>query len=147
MRPAGLAPSPPGQRLILMDAFAFSDSSIGEIATRTALPQSYVSQIVAKLRDLGVLHTRPDPDDRRRTLVTVSDSLPPRVADLGATPVDGLLIQALGDTAPDRATELVAALAETAKRLRTTLAGPGTPDDRLRKAGQTKDGHGASPVR
>jgi MarR family len=76
-----------------MDTFAFPDSSVGEIATRTGLPQSYVSTVVARLRDLDVLETRPDPDDRRRTLVKVSDSLPPVVlppvvAGLGAAPAD-----------------------------------------------------------
>jgi hypothetical protein len=136
MRPIGATPSPPGQRLILMDAFAFPNSSIGEIATRTALPQSYVSEIVAKLRDAGAFETRADPNDRRRTLVKVSDSLPPVVAGLGATPVDGLLIEALGDTPADRADELITALSEIADRLRATLAGPGTPDARLRDAGK-----------
>ena len=65
MRPPGAPSSPPGQRLVLMDTFAFPDSSVGEIATRTGLPQSYVSTVVARLRDLDVLETRPDPDDRR----------------------------------------------------------------------------------
>jgi hypothetical protein len=58
-------PTPPGQRLIHMDTFAFPDSSVGEIATRTGLPQSYVSTVVARLRDLNALETRADPDDRR----------------------------------------------------------------------------------
>ena len=48
-----------------MDTFAFPDSSVGEIATRTGLPQSYVSTVVARLRDLNALETRADPDDRR----------------------------------------------------------------------------------
>ena len=134
MRPAGAAPSPPGQRLILMDAFAFPGSSIGEIATRTSLPQSYVSEIVARLRNAGALETSPDPNDRRRTLVKVSDSLPPLVAGLGATSVDELLIEALGDTPPDQAAQLIAALSEITDRLRATLASPGTPDARLHDA-------------
>ena len=136
MRPAEAAPSPPGQRLILMDAFAFPNSSIGEIANRTALPQSYVSEIVAKLRNAGALETRADPNDRRRTLVKVSDSLPPIVAGLGTRPVDELLIEALGDTPAERAAALITTLSEITDRLRTTLAGPGTPDDRLRDAGK-----------
>lgn len=135
MRPLGASPSPPGQRLILMDAFAFPDSPVGEIAVRTGLPQSYVSEIVARLRDLGVLETRADPDDRRRTLVKVSDSVPPAVAGLGATPVDELLTEALGQAPADRAAELIAALSEVAVRLRARLGGPGTPEARLRAAG------------
>jgi DNA-binding MarR family transcriptional regulator len=135
MRPLGASPSPPGQRLILMDAFAFPDSPVGEIAVRTGLPQSYVSEIVARLRDLGVLETRADPNDRRRTLVKVSDSVPPAVAGLGATPVDELLTEALGQAPADRAAELIAALSEVAERLRARLGGPGTPEARLRAAG------------
>lgn len=134
MRPLGARPSPPGQRLILMDAFAFPDSSVGEIAARTGLPQSYVSAVVARLRDLGAFETRADPDDRRRTLVKVSDSLPPVVAGLGATPADELLTEALGDAPGDRPAELIAALSEVAARLRTRLGKPGTPEARLRNA-------------
>ena len=135
MRPLGASPSPPGQRLILMDVFAFPDSPVGEIAARTGLPQSYVSEIVARLRDLGALETGADPNDRRRTLVKVSDSLPPAVAGLGATPVDELLAEALGQAPADRAAELIAALSEVAARLRARLGGPGTPEARLRAAG------------
>lgn len=80
-----------------MDTFAFPDSPVGEIATRTELPHSYVSAIVARLRDLGAFETRADPNDRRRTLVKVSDSVPPAVAGFGATPVDELLTEALGE--------------------------------------------------
>jgi DNA-binding MarR family transcriptional regulator len=136
MRPLGASPSPPGQRLILMDAFAFPGSSVGEIAARTQLPQSYVSEIVAKLRDAGALETRADPADRRRTLVTVSDSLPPAVAGQGAVPMDALLTEALADAPPGRAAELIAALNEVASHLRATFGGPGTPDGRLRDAGK-----------
>jgi DNA-binding MarR family transcriptional regulator len=136
MRPLDAPTSPPGQRLILMDAFACPDSSVGEIATRTGLPQSYVSAVVSRLREAGAFKTRTDPGDRRRTLVRVSDSLPPTVAGLGRTPVDTLLTEALGELPPKRAVELIAALSEVADRLRTRLAGPGTPDDRLRQAGR-----------
>jgi DNA-binding MarR family transcriptional regulator len=136
MRPLGTPPSPPGQRLILMDAFAFPDSPIGEIAARTGLPQSYVSAVVARLRDLGVFETRPDPDDRRRTLVKVCDSLPAAVAGFGETPVDELLTEALGEAPAERTAELIAALSEVAARLRVRLGGPGTPEARLRDAGK-----------
>ena len=136
IRPLGTPPSPPGQRLILMDAFAFPDSSVGEIATRTGLPQSYVSEVVAKLRSLGAMETRADQGDRRRTLVKVSDSIPLTVSGLGATPVDDLLIQAFGDLPAGHAAELIEALSEVAARLRTSLGGPGTPYARLRAAGK-----------
>ena len=65
----------------------------------------------------------------------VSDSLPPAVAGLGATPVDELLTEALGQAPADRAAELIAALSEVAARLRARLGGPGTAKARLRAAG------------
>jgi hypothetical protein len=100
MRPFGGSPSRPGRRLVLIDALAFPDSSVGEIATRTGLPQSYVSGMVAKLRDLGILETRADPADRRRTLVKGSGSKPNAVVGFGAVRVDALLVEALGDSPP-----------------------------------------------
>ncbi|MGH3296491.1 MAG: hypothetical protein ACRDP7_32325 [Trebonia sp.] len=89
---------------------------------------------MARLRDLDALETRADPDDRRRTLVKVSDSLPPVVAGLGAAPVDELRTEALGVTPADRAAELIAALSEVSACLRVQFGGPGTPEARLRGA-------------
>ena len=56
-------------RFVALDVGYHPDSSISEITERTGLPQSLVSMSVAKLRDLGVVQTEPDPADRRRTLV------------------------------------------------------------------------------
>jgi DNA-binding MarR family transcriptional regulator len=136
MRPSGAPEIPPGVRLILMDAFAFPDSSIGEIAARTGLPQSYVSETVAKMREQGAFETRPDPADGRRTLVKVSDTVPQTVARLGAISVDDVLIQALGDTPPETAADLVAALTVVTARLRATRGGPGSIAHRLSGAGK-----------
>ncbi|MGP8206207.1 MAG: MarR family winged helix-turn-helix transcriptional regulator [Acidimicrobiales bacterium] len=125
MRPAGGSPSRPGRRVVLMDALAFPDSSVGEIATRTGLPQSYVSAMVAKLCELGTFETRADPADRRRTLVRVSRSGPTAVVGPRSVPVDGPLIEALGDFPPGSAAELVSALGEIAARLRAARSGKG----------------------
>jgi DNA-binding MarR family transcriptional regulator len=127
MRPAGAPVTPPGVRLILMDISAAPDSSIGEIAARTGLPQSYVSESVTRLRDQGVFDTRTDPADRRRTLVRVSAAIPKEVARLGAVPVDDVLMAALGDPA-DTALPLVHALETVAARLRQHMrTTPGPP--------------------
>ena len=136
MRPLDPPASPPGQRLVLMDVFTSPDSSVGEIARRTGLPQSYVSEVVARLRDAGAFATRPDPADRRRTLVSVSPALPRTVAGLGRTSVDQLLLQAFGDP-PERAQELLAALEEATVRLRAVHGAPGSVTARLYDAGQT----------
>jgi DNA-binding MarR family transcriptional regulator len=133
MRPLGVPPSRPGRRLILMDAFAFPDSSVGEIATRTGLPQSYVSEMVAKLRDLGALETRADPADRRRTLVKVSGSAPKAVVGFAAVPVDKVLVDALRGSHPGSAAELVSALGEIAARLRVAHT---VQDGRLVRVGE-----------
>ncbi|HUY47606.1 MAG TPA: helix-turn-helix domain-containing protein [Streptosporangiaceae bacterium] len=135
MRPSGAPETPPGVRLILMDAFAFPDSSIGEIATRTGLPQSYVSETVARMREQGAFQTRSDPADGRRTLVKVSSTVPETVARLGTIPVDDVLIKALGDTPPETAADLVAALTAVAAQLRATRGGPGSIAHRLSGAG------------
>jgi DNA-binding MarR family transcriptional regulator len=100
MRSAAEAPStPPGVRLILADVSAEPGSSIGQIAARTGLPQSYVSESVARLRDQGVLATWADPADGRRTLVGVDPAIPRAVARAGAVPVDEALIDAGADHA------------------------------------------------
>jgi DNA-binding MarR family transcriptional regulator len=114
-----------------MDARAFPDSSVGEVATRTGLPQSYVSEMVAKLRDLGALETRADSADRRRTLVKVSDSIPETVVCFGAVAVDELLIDTLRDSPPGSAAELVSALGEIAARLRVAHGGTGAASAHL----------------
>ena len=112
-------------------SFASPDSSIGEIAARTGLPQSYVSETVAKLRDEGAFETRPDPADGRRTLVKVSATVPETVTRLGAISVDDALISALADPPADEAADLLAALTEITGRLRSTRGGPGSIAHRL----------------
>ncbi len=49
------------------------DSSINGIAERTVLPQSYVPETVAKLVDQGLVHTKVDTSDKRRTLVRINE--------------------------------------------------------------------------
>ena len=95
MRPPGAPVTPPGTRLILTDVSAHADCSIGEIASRTGLPQGYVSATVARMREQGVFDTRPDPGDRRRTLVRLTDDIPRSVMRAGAVPVDEVLLKAL----------------------------------------------------
>src|SRR5262245_5412053 len=80
MRPPGSPKTPPGVQLILMEVHAQPDSTIGQLAARTGLPQSYVSESVARLRDQGALATRPDPADGRRTLVGIAPGIPHAVA-------------------------------------------------------------------
>jgi hypothetical protein len=100
-----------------VDVFKHPDSSIGEITGRTGFPQSLVSGVVAKFREQGVMDTKADPRDRRRTLVRAA----PGRAELGwqiadTATVDATLAQALR-MAPGEVAEIVAVLESLAVRL------------------------------
>jgi DNA-binding transcriptional ArsR family regulator len=113
---------PAGPSLVLRDVFAHPDSSITDVTARTGLPQSYVSESVARLRDQGIVETLADPADGRRTLVRVTAEHPPTVAAKGSAPVDVALAAALGD--PADAGEIIDMLAALAERLRPESPGP-----------------------
>ena len=116
---------PTGPSLVLRDVFAHPDSPIGDIAGRTGLPQSYVSESVARLRDQGIAETVADPADGRRTLVRVSAQHPRTVAAKGSAQVDAALAAALCEQAGDPAvTELIETLNTLAARLRPSSPGP-----------------------
>jgi DNA-binding MarR family transcriptional regulator len=109
---------PTGQSLVLRDVFTSPASTITEITARTGLPQSYVSESVARLRDAGILETSADPADGRRTLVRVSDEHPRNVIRKGSVSVDGALADTFGDESAARALEALAG------QLRRGEAGP-----------------------
>ena len=113
---------PTGPSLVLRDVFAHPDSSITDVTARTGLPQSYVSESVARLRDQGIVETSADPADGRRTLVRVTAEHPRTVAAKGAVPADAALAAAMGD--PADADEIIATLAALAEHLRPASPGP-----------------------
>jgi DNA-binding MarR family transcriptional regulator len=113
---------PAGPSLVLRDVFAHPDSSITDVTARTGLPQSYVSESVARLRDQGIVETSADPADGRRTLVRVTAEHPRTVAAKGSVPVDVALAAALGNSADTG--EIVGMLAALAERLRPESPGP-----------------------
>lgn len=134
MRPPDAPVTPPGARLILTDVSAHADCSIGEIASRTGLPQGYVSGTVARMREQGVFETRPDPDDRRRTLVRLADGIPRSVVRAGAVRVDDVLQKALaGAGGADEG--LIGALERLAASLRDLREREGSP---ARPAGSSR---------
>jgi MarR family 2-MHQ and catechol resistance regulon transcriptional repressor len=63
----------PSEFLVLRDLFMNGQSSISDTVSRTGLAQSKVSTSVAKFRDRGWVSTSPDPSDRRRTLVAITE--------------------------------------------------------------------------
>ncbi|MEU8525178.1 MULTISPECIES: helix-turn-helix domain-containing protein [Streptomyces] len=126
-------PEPPGgegryagsARLVLIvasDIAAHPDSSVGEIAARTGLPQSQVSTAVARLKEAGSAQAVPDPADRRRVLVRPAPGVSDRVAEVRASRVESALAAALGTDDPQRLTEIEAALDVLARHL---MPGPG----------------------
>ncbi|WP_040784025.1 MarR family transcriptional regulator [Nocardia pneumoniae] len=117
-----------GHRPVLIvssDILEHPDSTVGEIAARTGLPQSAVSTAVARLREAGSITTTIDPRDRRRSLVRPADRVSPRVAEVRATPVDNAVAAALADDDPAAVREVLDALATLARHLRPREAGNG----------------------
>ncbi|MFJ3901621.1 MarR family winged helix-turn-helix transcriptional regulator [Streptomyces sp. NPDC090025] len=116
----GAARQPGSNRVVLVvasDIAAHRDTTVGEIATRTGLPQSQVSTAVARLKEAGSVETAPDPADRRRTLVRQAGEVSTRVAEVRATSIERQLAAALGTDDPDSLGEVTAALDLLARRL------------------------------
>lgn len=120
----GIAPSRTTQAasvrtvlVVVADLRAHPETSVGEIATRTGLPQSAVSGAVARLKEAGAVVTAPDPADRRRVVIRRAPGEPPRVEAARAAGVEGPLAAALGTDDPARIAEVVAALEFLARSL------------------------------
>jgi DNA-binding MarR family transcriptional regulator len=122
----GQAPpaQPTSAGLVLADVFAHPASSISEITARTGMPQSNVSEAVARLREQGTVESFPDPADRRRTLVRVSARHPRGVMRAAMVPADAALAAALGGLSPDEAAGIIQTLETLAARLRPDKPGP-----------------------
>jgi DNA-binding MarR family transcriptional regulator len=125
LRGSAAAAMPAGPSLVLRDVFGHPDSPISQITERTGLPQSYVSESVARLRDQGMVQTAADPADGRRTLVRVAPGHPRMVAAKGSAAVDTALAAALGEPADGAEfAAVLAGLEELALRLRPSSPGP-----------------------
>jgi DNA-binding MarR family transcriptional regulator len=124
MRGSPAPARPTGTSLVARDVLAHPGSSVTEIAARTGLPQSYVSESVDRLRKQGFAETVVDPSDRRRTLVRVSAKQSRAVARMAAVSADAALAEALGERDPRRATEIIEQLSAIADRIRPTEPGP-----------------------
>lgn len=101
--PGGTAGEAGSTRLVLIvasDIALQGATSVGEIATRTGLPQSQVSTAVARLKRAGAIAAEPDPGDRRRTVVRQTAHISERVAEIRASDVIPALAAALGAADP-----------------------------------------------
>ena len=105
-------------RLVFVDVAYHPNSSITEITERTGFPQSLVSTAVARLREIGLLESGPDPLDRRRTLVRTT----PKVEDIQErfveVSMDDILARELAVEDSGELTDMIAAL-ELLSRLLT----------------------------
>jgi DNA-binding MarR family transcriptional regulator len=124
LRGSSMPALPNGPSLVLKDVFAHPDTSISEIATRTALPQSYVSDSVASLQQQGFVEARTDTKDRRRTLVSVTKQHRQTIARKGAASVDAALARAVGDDGGDQVSATLELLKALAERLAPVSPGP-----------------------
>lgn len=114
---------PNGPSLVLKDVFGHPGAAITEIAERTALPQSYVSESVARLREQGVVAAAVDPADGRRRLITVTARHARRVARRAEVSVDATLAAALEPADDAMLIEVLDALAIVSRRLRRETPG------------------------
>ncbi|MEU4403179.1 MarR family transcriptional regulator [Streptosporangium sp. NPDC023963] len=116
----GLGDQPGSVRTVLIvvsDVRTHPGSAIGEIVTRTGLPQSAVSAAVARLREAGAIVTEPDARDRRRLIVQPVPETSARVKEVRSTSVDTVLAKAMDTTDPHRVADVVSLLEELARHL------------------------------
>lgn len=102
----------------LADVLDHPDSTVGEIAARTGLPQSAVSTAVARLRESGSVVAHTDPRDRRRTLLSRAEHSSDRVTEVHASTIDDALGRALGTDDSAEVHDVERALEALAQRLR-----------------------------
>ncbi|MBW0275633.1 MarR family transcriptional regulator [Nocardia sp. MH4] len=110
-----------GHRPVLVvtsDIVAHPDSTVGEIARRTGLPQSAVSTAVARLEEAGSITTATDPRDRRRTVIRPAERISARVAQIRASTIDAAVAAALPTADPAATAEVLQALDVLARHLR-----------------------------
>ncbi len=103
-----------GELAIVEDVAAHPAAAVGEIAARTGLAQSLVSRTVALMREAGIFVTRPDPADRRRSLVSIPPEQIARFRDRAARPIRPELARALTWRTPAERARAETLLAELA---------------------------------
>jgi DNA-binding MarR family transcriptional regulator len=64
-----------GQLAIAEDISYHPGTSVGEVAARTGLAQSFVSRTIVRMSNAGTVLTEADPADRRRSLISINPAL------------------------------------------------------------------------
>lgn len=104
-----------GELAIIEDVADHPATSVGEVAGRTQLAQSMVSKTVAMLREAGIFITQRDPQDRRRSLISIEPATRIHLfRDRGARSIEGELGRALPGRTPEEVTRAIDLLEELA---------------------------------
>ncbi|MFZ0667141.1 MAG: MarR family transcriptional regulator [Acidimicrobiales bacterium] len=119
-------------RLIFVDVAYHPNSTITEITERTEFPQSLVSTAVARLRDMGLLATEPDPVDRRRTLVRTTPAIGAVEGRLGRVSIDDIVAKEMAPETRDELPDAIAALDLLSRLLTPEVLSDGTRTSRSR---------------
>ncbi|MGW8567403.1 MarR family transcriptional regulator [Isoptericola sp. NPDC055881] len=100
---AGHAGSARVTLIVAADVAEHASTTVGEIASRTGLPQSQVSTAVARLKVAGAVRTASDPADRRRTRVVREPGASARLDEIRSTTIVPALARHLGTGEEDAA--------------------------------------------
>lgn len=110
---------------VVADVLHHDATSVGEIAARTQLAQSIVSSAIAGLVKKGVLSTGRDPNDGRRTVVSVIPEVASDLRTRGAQPLRGPIAAAL----PGLSDAKLERFEQDLERLWKQVATNSTPND------------------
>jgi DNA-binding MarR family transcriptional regulator len=101
---------PASAQAVLIDVLECPNSSIGEIAKRTELPQSQVSAAATMLEEKCLLETVSDPDDRRRTLVRGAPGVGKKIGKKVNVPINQTVANSLASDRPEDLAQVLEAL-------------------------------------
>jgi DNA-binding MarR family transcriptional regulator len=101
---------PPSAQAVLIDVLEYPNSSIGEIAKRTELPQSQVSAAATMLEERCLLETVSDPNDGRRTLVRGAPGVGRKIRKKVDVSISQTVADALASTNPNDLAQALEAL-------------------------------------
>jgi DNA-binding MarR family transcriptional regulator len=97
----------PGEVAVLEDVLKHPASAVTEIQARTGFAQSHVSASVSRLRDQGLIVAAPDPGDRRRTRLTLTDIAHRAIMRRAGRPADDTIAEAVGTEKAQRVVQLL----------------------------------------
>ncbi|GAA3431526.1 MarR family winged helix-turn-helix transcriptional regulator [Kutzneria kofuensis] len=97
----------PGEVAVLEDVLKHPGSVVTEIQARTGFAQSHVSASVSRLREQGLIVAAPDPEDRRRTRLTLADIAHRAIMRRAGRPADDTIAEVVGTEKAERVLRLL----------------------------------------